>query len=149
MRTVLGLLLALAACRSAPPTPAGGMTSGASSPEAAVENFLGAVRAGDLQAISLVWGTEKGPALSQIERTELERRALIMACFFNHDRARVLDQFPGEGKQRWFRVELKKGNLTRAPLIKTVPGPSDRWYVVDAEIEAVKDFCRNPPPSGR
>lgn len=148
MRKLLVLLLALGACKSAAPsTPAesGRMTSGSSSAELAVANFLGAVRAGDLQAMGLLWGTEEGPAASQMDREQLEKRGLIMQCFFNHDSARIVERVPSPSGTQIFRVELKKGTLTRTPTMRTVRGPGDRWYLNDGDIEAVKDFCRNPP----
>src|SRR5688572_6446905 len=77
VRKLVALLLVLGACRStptpAPVSPSTG-TTGTATSEAAVTAFLGAVKAGDLQAMSLVWGTEKGPASEQMDRAELEKR---------------------------------------------------------------------------
>src|SRR5579883_1210574 len=49
------------ACRSTPTRPSGDL-SGAPSARGAVERFLAAVRAQDLQAMSVVWGTKNGPS---------------------------------------------------------------------------------------
>ena len=147
MRKLLVLLVAVVAgaCRSAPtPTPTPGSGFGAEAPRAAVEAFLGAVRAQDLQAISLVWGNEKGPLVNDdaISREELEQRELLMICFFRHDAGRVLDQVQtGEPRYTVFRTELKRGQQTRTPTISTVRGPAGRWYVVDADVNTVKDWC--------
>ena len=148
MRKLVALLLVLGACRStptpAPVSPSTG-TTGTTTSEAAVTAFLGAVKAGDLQAMSLVWGTEKGPASEQMDRAELEKREIIMQCFFNHDQARIVSRLPSESSSEVYVVELKKGTLTRSPKMTTVRGPQGRWYLADAEIDAVRDFCRNPP----
>ena len=149
MRKLVALLLFLGACKTTTPTPApagpSAGTTGTTTSEAAVTSFLGAVKAGDLQAMSLVWGTEKGPASAQMDRAELEKREIIMQCFFNHDQARIVSRLPSESTSEVYVVELKKGTLTRTPKMTTVRGPQGRWYLSDAEIDAVRDFCRNPP----
>lgn len=159
MRRLLALLVPLVllgACRSAPvssPTPSARF--GADSPRAAVEEFLSAIKAGDLQAISTVWGNEKGPLVNDrsVGRDEIEKRELLMICFFSHDQARVLEQVQaGEPAHTVFLTELTKGRLQRRPTISTVRGPQGRWFVVDADIQAVRDFCQpsgstSPPPA--
>lgn len=149
MRRFLALLVPLVifgACRSAPapiPVPTAGY--GAGSPRDAVELFLRAIKAGDLQAISTVWGNEQGPLVNDksVTRDEIEKRELLMICFFNHDEARVLDQVQaGEPAHTVFQTELTKGNVQRRPTISTVRGPQGRWFVVDADIQAVRDFCQ-------
>lgn len=155
MKKLLVVLLALAAaCRPAPPTTTpSGAAYGASSPRGAVEAFLAGIRAGDLQAISAVWGTDRGPLVTQPEytRDEIEKRELIMVCYFRHDNARVLDQVSsGEPNHTTYRVELTRGERTRMPTISAIQGPQGRWYVVNADIMAVRDFCdpsqQNRPP---
>jgi len=144
LRNLVLVLLTVAACRSAPSNPgnAGAPLPGASTPRAAVEGFLAAVRAQDLQAMSSVWGSERGPAREIIsDRAELEKRELVMQCYLSHDRFRILEETPGDGRARVFRVELTKGSLTRATKFTTVPGPSNRWYMREADLEPVKDLC--------
>lgn len=142
MKKLLVILLVLGACRS---RPAGDPLTGAPAPRLAVEQFLAAIKAQDLQAMSVIWGTDKGPARDQVERTELEKREIIMAGCFDHDKFRIVDESPGEGGRRVFRVEITKGTITRIPRFYAVKGPSERWYVEDAEIAAVRDICRTKP----
>ncbi len=153
MRKLLVLIFALAACSSSqsgpspspgPETISGSSVTGATSSKAAVEQFLAAVRARDLQAISVIWGTEKGPARDQLERTELEKREIIMQDCLVHDRFRIVDETAGEGGQRVFRVELTKGNVSATPRFYTVLGPENRWYVLEAEIAATRELCNLP-----
>ena len=141
MKKVAIALLVFAACR---PVAPGSMT-GAPTPAAAVEGFLAAVRAQDIQAMSVVWGTTRGPARDQMDRAELEKRELVLMCFFDHERFRLLGETPGLQGGRQFRVELTKGPYTRVTNFYTVQGPSDRWYVENADIDPVKDLCREPP----
>lgn len=94
--------------------------------------------------MSTVFGTSKGPARETMDRTELEKREIILACYFNHDTSRTLGEGAGLEGHRDVRVELKKGNLTRQTTFYTVRGPGDRWYVDNMDIAAVRDFCGNP-----
>lgn len=144
LRKVAGLFF-LAACSSATQSSVNsGELTGAAAPQVAVEQFLRAVNAKDLQAMGTVFGTSKGPARETMERTELEKREIILACYFAHDSARILGETAGTGGHRDIRIELRKGNLTRQTTFYTIRGPGGRWYVDNMDIAAVRDFCGNP-----
>jgi hypothetical protein len=140
-RKVAGLIL-LAACSSATQKNTGQVT-GASAPRLATQNFLTAANQGDLQAMSAEWGTKDGPARETMDRTQLEKRLTILACYFKHDSARILGDAPGMAGHRDVRVELKKGNITRQTTFYTIKGPGERWYVENMDIASVRDFCGN------
>ncbi|HEU4641402.1 MAG TPA: hypothetical protein VFS44_03030 [Gemmatimonadaceae bacterium] len=145
MKRHVFLLLALAACTHAAPPSAGIPQSGGEvSPRKAVESFLGAVRAQDLQAMSLIWGTEKGPARDVVDRAQLEKRELIMQCYLGHDKFQILSDTPQRAEIHKLQVSLSKGSITRETTFTTVRGPRDRWYVQDAELEPVRDLCATP-----
>ena len=143
-RKIAGLFL-LAACSSATRTAGNsGELTGAPAAQLAVQQFLSAVNAKDLQAMSTVFGTKNGPARETMDRTELEKREIILACYFAHDSARILRETPGLQGHRDIQVELKRGNLTRQTTFFTIKGPGDRWYVDNMDIASVRDFCGNP-----
>ncbi|MGH7663058.1 MAG: hypothetical protein ACRENI_01985 [Gemmatimonadaceae bacterium] len=119
--------------------------TGAPTPRAAVERFLAAVRAQDLQAMSVIWGTRDGPARDEFERSQLEKRELIMMCFFDHESYRIVTEAPGQAGSRVLQVELTKGPYRVATNFYAVPGPSDRWYVENADLEPVEALCKEPP----
>lgn len=156
MKKLLLVTLVVSACSRATTTtttrPGGASTTtgpqlvGASSPSTAVEQFLTAVRAQDLQAMSVVFGTSNGPARDIMEREQLDKRLIILQCYFNHDKSRMLGETPGEGGRRIFTVELTRGRLVRAPRFYAIKGPGDRWFVDNMEIAAVREFCREPAP---
>jgi hypothetical protein len=144
--TFAALTAALGVAAACATAPHGGATSravGAATPREAVDAFLAAIHAQDLQAISLVWGTDHGAARDVVDRSELEKREIIMVCFFGHDKASVGPDSPGEKGRRVFPVMLTKGSLTRESDFTTVQGPAGRWYVENADILKVKDFCRS------
>jgi hypothetical protein len=150
-RIVAGLLL-LAACSSATqsgPNNNYGSVTGAVSPQLAVDQFLLAARARDIQAMSIVFGTKNGAARETMDRTELEKREVILACYFNTDSYRLLGETSGQADHRDVRVELKKNNLTRQTTFYTIQGPGGRWYVDNMDIAAVRDFCGSNAPSGQ
>lgn len=101
-----------------------------------------AVKAQDLQAMSAVWGTEKGPARETLSRDQVDKRELIMQCYLGHDTYHILSSAPARNGATAFQVSLTKGPLTRQTTVSTVRGPSNRWYVDDVAIPPVKDLCR-------
>ena len=145
MRTLLvaAALVLLSACPS--PQPTGGSATGARSSRAAVEAFLDAARAGDIQALTGVWGTEKGAARDRAPATEVEKSAVIMACHFRSDSYEIQSERAGENAERITRVELRKGTIRRTTTFNTVKGPADRWYVSNADIVAVQDIAKQEP----
>ena len=149
-RTVAALLL-LAACSSA--TQSGsrsdGQLTGGASAQLAAEQFLRAVHAKDLQAMGAVFGTNNGPARENMDRTELEKREIILQCYFDHDSYRVLGETNGRSGHRDVRVELRKGKLVRQTVFNVIQGPGGRWYVDNMDIAAVREFCGNPGTTGR
>ncbi len=146
-RRVLPLLLILlvAACARGGTGP----LAGESSPRGAVERFLAAARAKDLQQFAAVWGTAKGPARDHMERGELEKRELVLFCLLTHDQSRIgASQMAEAGKQQ-FPVELQSGIRSASTRLTVVRGPSDRWFVENVEVEPLRELCRATPPTPR
>lgn len=162
-RTLLALFLLTACSRAATTTtttksPVGAPTSppatseppraasqgtGAATPRLAVEQFLNAVRAQDIQAMSGIFGTNRGPARDNMNRGELEKRLIILQCYFSHDKFRILGESPGDGGHRVIATELTRGINTRSPRFYAIQGPGSRYYIDNMEIAAVRDFCRS------
>ena len=140
-RVVFALLALTLACR--PPQPAGPQT-GASTARGAVDGILRALRAGDIQAVSNLWGTARGPSRDddRFNRDELERRIVLMSRCFTHDSYRVLGAAAGENGGQGFTVELRRSNQARRTRINAVRAKSNRWYVDNLDVDAVRDFCQ-------
>ncbi len=138
---VLALTLACSPRRQAPTGP----QPGASSARGAVDGILGALRAGDIQAVSTMWGTKRGPVRDddRFKRTELEQRIVLMTRCFNHDAYDVVGTVAGENGGQGFEVDLKRGRNTRRTRLNTVRAEkSDRWFVDNLDVDSVKDFCQ-------
>ncbi|QJR35472.1 hypothetical protein [Gemmatimonas groenlandica] len=117
---------------------------GAVTGKAAVEGFLKAVKAQDLQTMSAIWGTTKGAARDQMKREDLEKRLIIMQCTLTHDRWALLEDRPRlqTGGRQEFQLEFFQGPRSAKTSILTVNGPGGRWFVEDINLLPLKDFCR-------
>lgn len=146
MRSVvlsLFVLFSAAGCRASAPASGGPQAAGATSPRLAVDQFMAAVQSQDLQAMGNVWGNDKGPARDRItDRNELERRELVMMCYLKHDRYRVVGERAGQEGRRLLDVEVSRGRLQKTPVFTTVQGPGSRWFVENADITIMQEFCQ-------
>jgi hypothetical protein len=104
-----------------------------------------AAKSQDLQEFGVSWGTEEGPALKASENREekdtREQREIIMMCYLKHDTYRVLGEAPAKNGERVLAAEIKFRDLTRSANFTATRGPSDRWYVRQFDIEALRDIC--------
>ena len=137
------LLVVVAVGCSRNPGMGSSMTGAVSSRDAAI-NFVNAAKSQDLQAMGSLWGTSKGAARDNMERSVLDSRLIILQPCYVADRVQVLDETIGTlPTERLVRLQLTRGTRTKNVQFKTVRGPSNRWYVEDVNYEAVQpDFCR-------
>jgi hypothetical protein len=79
----------------------------------------------------------------RISRRWVESLAQIAAPHaFSHDKFHILGESPGDGGHRVIATELTRGTNTRTPRFYVIQGPSNRYYIDNMEIAAVRDFCR-------
>ena len=110
--------LTAVACHNA---PRGGVDQpGAATPQLAVQNFLAAAKAQNLQSLALAWGTDKGPARDVVDKSQIERRELIMMCYLNHDTYRIRGEGPGQLGRRTYTVDLNRSGMVRTTTLTTV-----------------------------
>jgi hypothetical protein len=145
------LLISVAACHrgAAPAGSPGGSATGASSPEAAVNAFIAAAKAQDLQAMSAVWGTARGPVRATMPRDEMDKRLIVMIGMMCQDSARTMSRSPAPQSMQFVRVEMKRAERAVQLNFTTVEGPSSRWYVWDFENSRLQAFCRQSPSPTR
>ena len=151
MRKLLigSLLLTAGACTKrttvVPPTTTPTPTTAAASqgtPRQALDTFLSAANAQDLQAMAGVWGDKDGSvrASGKMGREEIEKREIIMMCYLRHDRYRVVSDAPSVDNERVLGVELTKGKISRTSNFNLATDGT-RWYVRSANVEALRDLC--------
>ena len=142
-KLLIGFLLLAAACttRSSelPSSRPGPVSSGA---RPALDAFLAAIRAKDLQALGANWGDKDGAIRDskRISRDELEKRELLLMCYFSHDSYTVLNDEMAAGGERKMTVRLTKGTLSRTTDFLLASAP-ERWYVRTGNVEPVRDLC--------
>jgi hypothetical protein len=141
-RILVTLALVLTGCRSGGGGAGAVGVVGAVGPKQAAEQFLASIKAEDVQATSIIWGSAKGPARELIrDRTELEKRILVMQCNLSHDSYRIISDLPSDGVRRNLKVEMRKGNLTATTTMVATPGPNQRWFIENTELAPMRGFC--------
>ena len=110
----------------------------------ALTRFLQAAKVQDVQAMSNVWGTTKGPA--RTDRTfmsieAMEQRIIFMMRCLRHDSYTVNSETPAVGDKRIFSVTIKLGALTAVTDFTTTPGPEGRFYLETLDIGKVNVIC--------
>lgn len=118
-----------------------GQLTGAAAPRLAVEQFMAAARSQDLQAFSAIWGSEKGSARDVVPREQLEKRELTMMCYLTHDKFDITSESTPKVTEHDFNVSLSRGSTTRDTKVTVVQGPSERWYVLDVQLEPLQALC--------
>ena len=139
-----GVMIAIAACSSGGGGGGShGQMTGAASPKLAVEQFLAAARAQDLQAFASIWGSERGAARDVVDRAQLEKRELTMMCYLTHDRFQISADVAPKPGEHDYTVEITRGTQTRETKMTAVAGPSQRWYILDVQLAPLQDLCSN------
>ena len=98
---------------------------------------VAAVRAQDLQALSVVWGTKNGPARDGMQREELEKREVIMTQCLANDSASYYDEVTTANDEHQVRFVLYRGRVTRTTTFTTEADPASRWYVKAIDLKDV------------
>ena len=121
-------------------------TPGGATPREALQFFMAAAKAQDIQAMSNVWGTTAGPARSTMDKSELEMREIILMCYLTHDSYQVLGEAPAANGERVLAVDVKYQDLTRSTNFFLTRGPANRWYVARFDNQALQDICAQSKP---
>ena len=142
------LFTAVSACASAPvphdpanPKPPTKEDPGAPTPPLAVKYFMDAIKAQDLDALALIWGSSDGPALEVTPSDQLRKRELIIQCYFQHDSYKIVSDVAATAKTHVVTLSVTKGTFTRETTTKVVMGPHDRWYVAEPDLQPLADLC--------
>jgi hypothetical protein len=139
----LALLVTAAAC-------GGSSASGPAptSPEATVRSFMQAVRANSLVAMGDLWGSNRGPARSYMDRGELEKRLTVIREYLAHDSFTLLEDNeavlragPGE---RILSVRVARNNC-RPVVPFTLVQYRGGWLVKSIDLEAAGNPARGCP----
>ena len=133
----------------------GGKKPEAATPESAmqatVDGFLAAVKSNDLNRMAQLWGTDKGPAASTMDPTELTQRLSVIQKYLGHTGYRIVDgptSVPASPRLRTYRIELQRPNCTRVVPMDLIFSRTGSWVVYDVHLEAAGNPVLGCPPTG-
>jgi hypothetical protein len=151
-KLIIGLMLAAGCGSGTPvsttPTPASGPAmptgnvTGAATGPAAIEAFMAAIKAQDLQALGAIWGTPNGPARDRMSSDVLQERELTMICYLHHDSYTVLSNAPTMDGRRTYAVQVKYKGLQHTGQFDVGKATDGRYYVISVvNFPEFQDFC--------
>ena len=131
-------------------------------PNEALSKFMDAVKANDLTRMGNLWGSERGPASTYMDRNNLKRQLTTIQIYWNHTGYRVIEgplaaqplnptfkNVPSPDRMRDFRIDLQRSNgCSQAAPITVVRTNSGGWLVYDVHLEAVGNPAARCQPSG-
>ena len=135
-RLPMVLVLLGAACGrgSGPQTPQ------PQSVNAALEQFLAAVKANDLSRMGGLWGTERGPNGRRMDAQVLRQRLTVIQKYLDHVGYRVVEGpllVPARADLRTYRVELQRARgCNQVVQIDVIRTDSGGWLVFDPHLES-------------
>lgn len=118
------------------------------SPEAAVRGFMNALKANSLSAMGEVWGSQRGPATTYMNREELDQRLTIIRRILDHERFEILESqggtTSGQDGRRTVQVRLTRRGCT--PVVPfTVLPYGGGWLISDIDLSAAGNPQRSCP----
>jgi len=131
-------------------------------PNEALSKFMDAVKANDLTRMGDLWGSERGPASTYMDRNNLKRQLTTIQIYWNHTGYRVIEgpvaaqplnptfkNVPNADRLRDFRVDLQRpSGCSQAAPITLVRTNSGGWLVYDVHLEAVGNPAARCQPTG-
>jgi hypothetical protein len=114
-------------------------------PSAVVADFLTDVKAGDLGAMSELWGTKRGPASENMDRDELRKRLTVIVAYLQHDsyeftRTDAL-AIAGDEDVRGVSVRLRRAGCEAVVPFTLVPW-SGGWLIQNIDLAPIGNPAR-------
>lgn len=115
-------------------------------PEATIRGFLNAVQSNSLVAMGELWGGTRGPAVSYMDREELEKRLTVIRSYLVHEEFEILGpsnqaSLSDSPNQRTVEVRLSRAGCT--PVVPfTLIRYRGGWLVWEIDLEAAGNPMR-------
>lgn len=130
LRSIPVLLLVVAACAGGIANPTANRT-----PEAVVQSFLAAARAGNDTLMATFWGGPKGPAAKTKQPSDYEKRIEIMRKYLANDSTVVVGRgnVVSQPQQVMVTVRIYRGKCQN--LVPFIAGPwKDVWLIQNVDV---------------
>ncbi len=143
-RLMLGLLVAALGCGGSAAPAAPGTDDRATTPEAAVRNFMQAVADSNIARMARYWGTSRGPAAITRQPADFEERMVVTQAYLRQSPFRLVrtDELPNQPDRRAIQVEFSRvdydgSRCTRGAPFTVVETGSHGWIVVAVDLNQV------------
>jgi len=131
-------------------------------PNDALNKFMDAVKAKDLDRMADLWGSVRGPASSYMDKNHLNRQLTTIQIYWNHKGYRIIDgplpaqplnptfkDVPSADRLRDFRLELQRpSGCSQVIPITVVRTNGGGWLVFDVHLEAAGNPAARCQPAG-
>jgi hypothetical protein len=118
---------------------------------AALEQFLAAVKANDQSRMGALWGTDRGPAAQWMKSQELRQRLAVIQKYLDHAGYRIVEgplAVPSRSDLRAYRVDLQRSGCNQVVPIDVIRTRSGGWLVYDVHLEAAGSPASRCQPAG-
>jgi len=105
-----------------------------------VEQFLGAVKAKDVQRIGELWGDQRGSAAEHMKPEVLRKRTTVLQIYLANNGFRIVEgplPIIGHDDRRTFRVELQRERCNVVTPIDVVRTGRGGWLIYDVHLESL------------
>ena len=122
---------------------------------------MDAVKSKDLTRMGELWGSDRGPASTYMEREHLKRTLTTIQIYLDHTGYRVIEgpfqaqplnptykNVPSMDRLRDFRVELQRAHCNLVFPVTMVRTHDGGWLVYDVHVEALSTPGRCSPATG-
>ena len=130
-------------------------------PNEALSKFMDAVKAKDLTRMGELWGSDRGPANSYMDRDYLKRTLTTIQIYLDHKGYRIIEgplpaqplnptykNVPPMDRLRDFHVELQRAECNTVFPVTLVRTNNGGWIVYDVHLEALATPGRCQPGMG-
>jgi len=118
-------------------------------PSVTVRQFLDAVKANDLTAMSLLWGNDRGPAAGYMDPQELRKRLTVIQIYLQHDNFELTEggtlRMPGDDQMRVVPVRLLRSGCVAVVPFRLTPWQG-KWLVTDIDLTPIGNPARTCAP---
>jgi hypothetical protein len=120
-----------------------------SDPNAAVNQFLAAVKNKDIKGMGEVWGDEDNLEVNLVKPDQFRLRVIPLQIYLSNKGYRVMEgpaPVPGVSSRRTYRVELQRTNCTFPVTLTVVQMHRGGWLFYGTDLTDVSNASKNCRP---
>jgi hypothetical protein len=128
--------LAVAACGGGSPGPVSPVPAVPPTPESSVRSFLQAVADSNIEQMSLLWGTEKGPAGRTKQPADYTKRMEVIQIYLRNTAYTVgaIHNVESDPSRKIVNVVFDRKACLRTMPVTVVQTPKDGWIINQMDL---------------